>query len=306
MTCSCPKCNTQVEFDPAVIQAEGSFSQCSQCSTNFIIRKESFARRALHKGDEISCAECGSHPGPSICCQQCHAIYPDFLVIEASSAAKKQLGKILATLHILKNLKIGGPAKPSLERYTASPSKPAKTKGLRLPGQPAQIAAVVAAILVFSAVAGYYWYQDRIATAYSENYVRALFVIKTSRDFEIKTSNRLAADMKAGAAATLTAAEKKSATAGKADVEMLMKRLGKVPAKFTASNDALKKLHESYSKLHSTVTSPAGMSDIYLSSVKKMDDDFMRTAGELKAGLPEKISDRLAESRKKYKQLQDF
>ena len=306
MTCSCPKCNTQVEFDPAVIPAEGSFNKCSECSTNFVLRKESFARRALHKSDEISCAECGSHPGSSIYCQDCHAIYPDFLIIETSSAAKKQFGKLLASLNILKNLKIGGSAKPSLESYPASPSKPGKTKGIKLPGQPAQIAAVLAAILISSAIAGYYWYQDRIATAYSENYVRALFVIKSSRDYALKISSRLAADLKAGKSTTFTAEEQKSAAAGKTDVNMLMKRIGKVPAKFTASNDALTKLNESYSKLHSTVTSPAGLSDIYSAAVKKMDDDFIKSAGELKTGLPEIISAQLAESRKKYKPLQDF
>jgi len=306
MTCFCPKCDAQIEFDPADIPAEGAFNKCSECSTNFVIRKESFARRALHKSDNISCAECGSHPGASIYCQACHAIYPDFLVVETSSAAKKQLGKILASLNVLKNLKIGGSAKPSYERQTASPIKPGKAKGLSLPGQPAQIAAVIATIIIFAAAGGYYWYQNKLETQYSRNYVRALFVIKTSRDFEIRVSNRLAAAMKTGAAAALTPDEQKSAAAGKTDVDMLIKRLGKVPKKFTASNDALIKLNESYAKLHSTVASPAGMSDTYLAAVKKTENDFIKVAGELKAGLPEKISTQLAESRKKYKQLQDF
>lgn len=306
MTCSCPKCNTQVEFDPAVIQAEGSFNKCPECHADFIIRKESFAKRALYKGNEISCIECGDRPGSSIFCQNCHAIYPDILVIEISSAAKKLLGKISVSLNVLKVLEIGGSAKPSLEKRTATTSSQGKTKGLRLPGQPAQLAAVLAAILIFSAIGGYYWYQDKIATAYSENYVRVIFAIKSARDFELKTSNRVATAMKSGAAAILTAEEQKSATAGKADADMLMKRIGKVPKKFTASNHALTTLYESYSKLHSTVTSPAGMADTYSAAVKQMDDEFKKSASALKAGLPEKISAQLATSTKKYKVLQDF
>ena len=103
MTCTCPKCNAEIELDPADIPAEGSFNKCSACNTNLEIRKESFAKRALYKSTEISCAECGSPPGTSIYCQNCHAIYPEILVIETSSAAKKQFGKILASFNLFKN-----------------------------------------------------------------------------------------------------------------------------------------------------------------------------------------------------------
>jgi hypothetical protein len=85
-----------------------------------------------------------------------------------------------------------------------------------------------------------------------------------------------------------------------------MKRVGKVPEKFTASNDALNKLYDSYTKLHAATTTTAGTSDTYAAEVKKGDDAFKKSASERKAGLPEKISVILGESRKKYKALQDF
>ena len=196
MTCSCPKCTAQNEFAPSDIPSDGLFNKCAECGTNFVIRKESFARRALHNSDEISCAECGSRPGASIYCQNCHAIYPDFLVIDTSSAAKKRLGKLLATLTALKNLKIGGTATPSVESYTAAPVKPGKAKGLSLPGQPAQLFAILIVILLLSAGGGYYWHQDKQEAKYTASYIRALIVVKMGRDFDIKISSRLAADMK--------------------------------------------------------------------------------------------------------------
>ena len=85
-----------------------------------------------------------------------------------------------------------------------------------------------------------------------------------------------------------------------------MKRIDKVPKKFTVSNDSLKKLYDTYSLLHSTVTAPAGSSDIYSTTVKKIDDDFRKTARELKVGLPERISAQLADSSKRFKELQDL
>lgn len=306
MTCSCPKCSAQIEFDPTEITSEGFFNKCSACGTNFAISKESFAKRALHKSGEIYCAECANRPGPSIYCQNCHAIYPDFLVVKTSSASKRKLGKLIASFNVLKNLKLGGAAKVSRESYTAAPSKPKKIIGIHLPGQPAQLAALIIAILVLSLGGGYYWHQEKKAKKYTESYIRALVVIKMSRDLDIKISSRLATDMKTGASSSLTAAELKSAASAKTDAENLIKRINEVPKKFTASNDSLKKLYDAYLLLHTTATSPVGSSDIYSGAVRKIDDDFKKSARELKAGLPERISVQLAETSKKFKELQDL
>lgn len=306
MTCSCPKCNAQVEFDPEKISSDGLFNNCPACSAKFLIRKRSFARRAISKGDEISCAECGNHPGRSIYCQSCHAIYPDFLVIESTSAAKRRIEKLVASFNALKNLKLGGAPKTYQGSFGASPATAGKSRGFRLPSNPVLLAAVIAVLIVIPAGAGYYWYQNKIETAYTEDYVRALSGIKAARDYEIKISNRLVSDMKIGGSSSLTPDEQKSAASAKSDVNTLVQRIGKVPDKFIASNDALAKLNDSYSKLHSAVTSPAGTSEVYSASVKKLDDDFKRSASELKTKLPEKISAQLAESSKKYKPLQDF
>src|SRR6185369_4395119 len=296
MTCSCPKCKAEIEFEPADIPSEGSFSKCSACSANFAIRKESFAQRALHKSDEISCAECGSHPGSAIYCQSCHAIYPDFLIIESTSSAKRGFGKILSSLKFLKAMQIGGSAKPSYESYDTAPARPRKALGIPLPGAPAQLAAVLITLILLASGGGYYWYQDQQAAKYTERYVRALLGVKLGRDFDIKISNRLSADMMKGVSATLTAAEQKSAAAAKKDVDNLLKDVDNVPEKFTASNDALKKLYDTFSLLHTTAISATGSADVYSGSVKKIDDDFRKSARELKAGLPERISVQLGES----------
>ena len=303
MTCSCPKCKALIDFDSTEIQSDGFFSKCAECGTSFVIRKESFARRALHKSDGISCAECGDHPGSSIYCQSCHAIYPDFLVIETSSTAKRGFGKLLAAFNILKHLKIGGTAQPSLESYSAAPARPAK--GLSLQGKPALLG-IIAVIVITAAGGGYHWYQTSQEEEYASNFVRNLLVIKMGRDLDIKISSRLAADMKTGTSSALTAEELKSAASVKNDADTVMKRIDKVPDTFTASNDSLKKLYDTYSQLNATVTLPAGSADIYSGAVKKIDDDFMKTARELKNGLPEKLSEKLSVNTKKFKELQDI
>ena len=306
MTCSCPKCNNQIALDPTDIQPEGSFNKCSECGTNITIRKESFAQRALHKGDEITCAECGSKPGSSIYCQNCHAMYPDFLLIETSSVAKRKLSKIVASLNALKNFKLGGATKVYGDSYAAEPLSQGKAKAVQPPRNPVQLFMAVVVIIALTAGGGYYWYQEKEATKYTQNYVRALLGIKLARDLNIKMSGRLSGEMRTGASTSLTAAEQKAATSAKRDVDSLMKRLDKIPAKFTPNNDALNKLYGSYANLHTTVTSPPGPSDIYAASIKKIDDGFIKTARELKSGLPEKISAQLSETSKKFKTLQDL
>src|SRR6185369_4803976 len=304
MTCSCPKCTAQIEFDPTEIPSDGLASKCSECGASFAIRKESFAKRALHKSDGISCAECGNHPGSSIYCQSCHAIYPDFLVIETSSAAKRRVGKLLASFNALKSLKIGA-ATPSYETYDAASISSGKTKGLNLPGAPAQLLVILVVILSLAAGGGYYWYQDKQEAKYTQKYVGTLLGLKIARNINIKISSRLAADMKTVGSSSLTAAELKSATSAKKDADTAMKRFDNVPDKFKASNDSLKKLYDTYSLLHTTVTSPTGSAEIYSGTVNKIDDDFKKNFRELKSGLPERISVQVAESGKRFKELQE-
>jgi len=301
MTCSCPKCTAQIEFDPTEIPSDGLASKCSECGASFAIRKESFAKRALHKSDAISCSECGSNPGSSIYCQSCHAIYPDFLVIDTSSAAKRRFGKLLGTL---RNLKIGGAAHPSFETYSTAPAKPGKGIGLPVPAS-AQLLVVLIAILCLVVGGGYYWYQDKQATKYTQNYVGTLLGLKIARNLNIRISSRVAADMKTGGSSSLTAAELKSATSAKKDADTSMKRFDSVPDKFKASNDSLKKLYDTYSLLHTTVTSPTGSADTYSGAVNKINDEFRKDFRELKSGLPGQLSAQLAESSKKFKELQE-
>jgi len=306
MTCSCPKCDEQITLDSSDIPSEGSFNKCSACSTSFVVNKGSFACRALHKGDTISCAECGSNPGASIYCQHCHVMYPDFLFIETSSPMKRKISKILSSLNALKNFKLGGTTKVYGNSYSGEPFSQGQAKAVNSTARPAQLLVVVAVIIALLAGGGYYWYQDKLAAKYTENYIKALLGVKMARDLDLKFSSRLSVDMKTGASPILTAIEQKAAVSAKNDVDTLMKRIDNVPAKFTASQNSLTRLYDSYSKLHTAVTSPAGSSDQFSTSINNIDADFKNNARELKSGLPEKISTQLSITSKKFKALQDL
>lgn len=305
MTGTCPKCNAALELDPSTVPPEGSFVNCAACHANLEVHRQSFAGRALFKSAEIACTECGKPPGMAIYCENCHAVYPDLLTITTASAAKKQWGKIAAALSRLTTRRekdAGIHYDPLLGSQT-----PGKTqKSAKVVGKPIQLAIIAIVAVVALLAGGYYWYQDKIATTYAQNYVRAFSGVKSARDLDLKICKRVVDSMRSGAGSTLTPAESKSLASAKSDVDKLMSRLGEVPGKFKANNDALLSLNDSFGQLHAAVSAPSGMADTIAGTVTNLDNNFMKSARELKAGLPEKIADILAESTKKYKALQDI
>jgi hypothetical protein len=308
MTCTCPKCKAALELDVVEIPAEGHLQKCPACQANVAVQKESFAKRALYQNPEIYCAECGNNPGSSIYCQNCHAIYPDILTVATASAAKRQLDKITAAL---KKLNYKFKPQSSGKSYNiddfATPATGKKAKaGIKLPGTTAQL--VISLVLLLGALitGGYFWYQDKIMTEYSRNYVKVLHGVKGARDLDVAISASLVATWKGGGNSALTDDQLKTAASSKKDVAALMGRLGKVPKQFTASNNALIKLLDSYEKLHTATTSHPVSADIYADDVKKMDTEFVKSSRELKAAMPDKIAVVFNASKAKFKLLQDF
>lgn len=303
MRCLCPKCNAHIELDLDNIPAEGSFNKCPECSAGFLVSRVSFAKRALHKGDEITCAECGATPGTAVFCQNCHALYPDFHVAESSSAAKKQVGKIFGFLNKRNGVTVKSSGKALSTDYGSV--TPQKVKGLKLPG----LAATLVAVLVLSLAGGYFWYKNKLEAAYVENYVRTLYVIKSAADFDLKTCTRIATDWKASMLPNPpqpTQSELTDMKRGNDAIETHLKRIEKAPEKFNANSEDIAKLAAVYKKLHSFATKPAGSIDSFAATTALLDEEFRKSAGSLKSRLPEKISATLADSKKKYRALEDF
>jgi hypothetical protein len=134
-------------------------------------------------------------------------------------------------------------------------------------------------------------------------------VIKSAADLDLKTCTRIATDWKASMAPNPpqpTVAELNYMTGANKDVETLLKLIEKVPEKFKANSEDLSRLSDSYKKLYTFATNPAGSIDSFTSTTALLDDEFRKSSASLKARLPEKISTKLADSKKKYKALEDF
>lgn len=306
MNCFCPKCSASITPDIRELPAEGAFLKCPECSAGFSLQRETFARRALRKGAQVSCAECGSQLGPTIYCPGCHAIYPDYLVTETSSAARKKLAKLLRSLSGSGKKKT---AHVWLGHEQRGGTATAATKGGRLPGKPLQLVLALILLIALAGGGGFYYYQDRAEQEYAEKYVRALSGIKTAATHNIQLSTKLINDWRTTQTPTppsLTSQELKSLASGRSDLEAMLKRIEEPPEKFAPSREAIKKYHESYLKLNTLLTTPPSSLDSFADSAKKLEADFRKSGRELKAGLPPKIADRLNMSSEQNKTLKDI
>lgn len=302
----CTKCRSNIELNLPDVPTEGSLEKCPDCGTSLLIQRVSFAKRALHSGSQITCAECGSALGSAIYCQSCYALYPDYYIAEPSSVAKQQMGKLLRIFSFMNRQSTTTVSDSSIPGQRSTQGSSPASKGIKQPHLKARLA-LTTVVVIFLAVGGsFYWYQERIANQYTESYIRELRLIKSSRDFDVKLGARIATEWKAGIQPILTSTEKTASSRGKEDIETALKQFTKIPEKFIPSHDALLKLKNSYANLHDNALSPTGGAEIYSGSVKKSDDEFYLAVKELKSKLPEKISVKLAEAIKKYPALNDF
>jgi len=306
MNCFCPKCNAGITPDIKELPAEGAFLKCPECGAGFNLQRETFARRALRKGAQVSCAECGSQLGPAIYCPDCHAIYPDYHVSETSSAATRKFARLVAHLKGSGKKKAAHVSIRNEERISGGA---AAGKGASLPGKPLRVALTLIVLLALVGGGGFYYYQDRTENEYAGKYVRTLYGIKKAGDHAIILSTKLAVDWRANQTPTppqLGPQEIKSLASGKSDLEILVKRIDEPPKKFAPSREAIKKYHESYLQLNALLSTTPTSPDSFAASAKKLEDNFRKSGRELKAGLPPKIADRFNKSLEQYKNLKDI
>jgi len=307
MNCFCPKCRAIIAHPIAEVPAEGVFLKCPECSAGLSLQRETFARRALHNGNMISCIECGSQLGQKICCQNCNAIYPDYLVTETSSATRKKWDKLLASLKDSGKKKTAHVSIRLEERTGTAPAKPAK--GTKAPGKPLTLIVTLIILMALISGGGYYYYQDKLQQEYATKYVRAIYGIKTAGDHAIKINAKLVNDWRASLPSPLpqlTSQEMKSLAGSKSDLGILLKRIDEPPTKLAPSREAIKKYHESYLRLTSLTSPPPESLDSLVIKAKTLEDDFVKTGKELKAGLHPKIADKLSKSLEKYSNLKEL
>jgi hypothetical protein len=303
MNYPCPKCQAENEVDLSRLPDNGTAQNCSECQSKFWTIKEPFALRAYKKQGDIFCGDCGEKLEASIICQNCGALFPDYHIVQivkpvprkTAATSSLKLSGIKIRRVQAPPLKIAEPATPSAKTSHAS-NKPFLIKASM---------AFLAVLLV--AFLGSVYQAKKLESAYSKDYIFALYGIKTGTDMSLKTCSEISERIRNPIPGQSGISQKEVArlNAAKAEIDQVLSRLQSVPDKYSNPHDRLLHLYASYEKLLSFTVSyePQNAGD-FTGSVTKLETDFLQKAQALKAGLPEGLSKKLKASVVKYKNLE--
>lgn len=301
MNCTCPKCKASTHIDHTEITEKGTDRICEVCKSRFWLYRESFGGRALKKRGEIFCAACGGELDRSIACPSCGILYPEYIFAQATKAVPKRTVHVRSTYYIRRR-----PARTPLPKKAAAPKKPARKLKITNPY------IISAAILAVVTLAGAAFYSShKAAREYSENYVKALYGIKTGIDIGLKPFEKIASSS-AGSfsppppAPSLGSKEQSRLKTIKRQVDTYMKKTDNPPKKFASAKESLNKLYGVYTKIHAFALQPPSSVGDSQESAENLKTEFKKSSRELTAGLPKQLSDALENARAKYRNLRDF
>jgi hypothetical protein len=296
MKCSCPKCSANVDIDFQLIPDKGTYIKCTECKRRFWIHREYFAGRALRKRGEIYCAKCGEELNHTIACPACRALYPDFFVVQAKKTVPRRLPAVKLSFALPKVHS----SRPRHKRSSAISPKP----GAKMPKSLKRLVSA-AAVVVLVIFGGYLYYQTTLENEYSRNFVKALYAIKTGRDISHETSEKIISSGQ-DFGLRINAEDEARLNKVKSSADKLMKRINNPPGKYTKANEKLVKLYNIYSEMNTFMTSHPKTLQSFKNSSNKLENDFAEGVKDMKANLPQKLSEGIRTAKVRYKNLRDI
>jgi hypothetical protein len=312
---TCLKCAATNEVGLYQILDDGFTTKCSSCKTSIEIVRDSCAKRAGQLSRELFCVNCGHQLDHHIVCRSCGLLYPDYFVavnhVEARRQAQnRRIAKFRQAFADFGSSFRPGPSQEKQGGYApvravdVATWKPAVlSSGLRK----ALIGLVVVAVI---AGGGFLYYrQYKAEQEFAKNYVKALYGIKVGADGSLNACAKITEDWKATADPKVNFTPRVNLDADikaekvKTEVDKIMQRLQNPPAKYSQANAKLAELNTIYLKLYSLKGSPKGTLDNFQSSTEKADKAFKQASQELKASLPEKLSQELETAKQRYRGL---
>jgi hypothetical protein len=300
MICPCPKCDAKTQLDLSHIPEEGTSAKCPECKTRFWISKESFARRALKKEGKALCYYCNNELNNYLDCPTCGVMYPDYCIVQLSKPDKRTKRKSSASISF--SLRS--------QRRTRSGTQQRPTE--RSPRSILISIAIAAVAVVLALAVGIPYFHSKTEHEYMSGYFRALYGIKLGADATLKQCAAASANARTKMAAGQTAdirlsdEEKTRLNLAKNDVDALMQKVPTPPQKFVKAGENLNRLYGVYTQSYTLAVAPAGSLQSFTDSTAKLDNDFKKTAAELRSTLPPELADAYQKAIPKYKALKDL
>ncbi len=304
MTCTCPKCQAQIDIDVSQLPGNGTFTPCPECKSRFWVNNETYARMALRKEGSIYCDRCGNELTHSIVCSGCGVMYPDYYMVQSSKPPRRQVEKS----SFLPSFSL----RPAKQHYAyTSYTGPEKTRPLPSKALPMRLGLATLLVLVAAGI-GYFYYVKKTEQIYAKNYMRALYIIKSGTDITLNTCAEISSDWQKNmdqgqnAAPHISTDVESRLNRIKDSSDRYMQILKKSPKKFVKSNEKLARLYAVYITTYNLAVSPSGSMANYNSLANKSQNDFNVALQELKGSLAPQLSSELQVAKAKYKGLRDI
>lgn len=310
MTCTCPKCRETIELDLPEVSEAGNPVSCPSCNARFVVYRESFGARALHKTGSVSCAPCGAQLGPETHCAICGAQFPDLLVAGLGrQRARRKAEKVKLSISPLP-AKRSTAAIPSLDISLKAGA--GQVGGSPKPGPGSNLLKGIVAIVVLLALAGgggAYYVKSNSQKTYIKAFVLASYCIQTGIDHSRKATNKRIAEWKqktdAGQPYVPHSAPDDERDFGiiSGKLEPALAKVNQPPEKFAYCNDKLFKLQGVYNKMRNLALTPGNSLSALVDNSNKLDAEYEKAAKEYRAGLPDKIVEALRDTGQKFRAL---
>jgi hypothetical protein len=299
LTCSCPKCQSQIELDQSRIPVNGNFSTCPDCKNRFWINRESHARMALKKDGKTYCDQCGKELHQIFTCESCGVIFPDYYLVQTARPPRRQVEKqaLFSTRITLKQ------AKPSYTYTYTGSSKSGPSISKPSIGKVTTFALV--ALLAIGAA--YFYHIKKFEENYITNYMRALYTIKSGTEFGLNECAKVSFDWKSNIGNKyvphISIEAESKLNRFKDATDSFMKQLSEPPNKFTQNQQKLEKLYSVYIKINTLAIAPTGSFSSFIDTTKKSEGEYISSINELKNNMPFELSEGLEKAKTKYKGL---
>jgi predicted Zn finger-like uncharacterized protein len=308
MICSCPKCGAHNEVDPLQISSEGSRAKCSGCKTTFLVNRETIASRASRKAGEINCSQCGKALGTALVCLSCGQMYPDYFVAETQDAVRKRQRKLfLDKLSRIRDFEVGaGRTTPGVDYGTERRGAYQSVSSELKPGRLVALLVTLAVVVVIAGGGVFYYKQFKAKQLFAEEYIKALYGVKSGADFSLAVCARMSEDLKNQRPVAKSPDGEAKLIRIKAETDKIILKLASPPNKFIPARERLLNLHRSYMKLNDLALSVPADLATFADATSKAEGEFRKGSQDLKAGLTPELGEKLKEGALKYKGLRDF
>ena len=322
ITCICPKCAEKTDVDLTQLPENGCVITCSSCNKKIQIVRESGACRAKRRSYEIYCADCGSPLDQHAHCISCGKLYPDYFVTvnpdDVRSKARKAFfyNKWAAIRGLKISFKIPAFSRSQAVTHGYSPTRkiirPSYGTSSLLSRKSAILSAFLIGAVVLIASGVFAYNSHKSGQIYAQNYIKALYCVKTGVDANLKTCSSLKADWGTASASgksfypSINNKDEMMSIKLRGEVDKYMQKLVEPPNKFLQAYENLKKVHKVYLDSDALMQSKPGSLQQFSNSIDGITKNMGLASRDLKANLPESLKEELEVAKLKYRGLKDF